>query len=146
MGDVVLADGSHMTVKRWMPPVPMVRISDVEHILIRDEYDVPAAVIREMTLGPDRTYVARIVGWAPRSEDRRLFGYAQTLEMANMAVTFIEEPEAVRRAFSIERSPEWRRFFLATMVPIHRQRNPFGHWSRMDGVHAEERPALNRRG
>jgi hypothetical protein len=136
---VQLANGTHMVVRRWMPPTPMIPISDVERILIRDVHDEPAAVIREMRVGADQEYFVRIVGWAPRSEDRRLFGYARTLEMANMAVTYVDEPEVVRRSFSIERSPEWREFFLAVMVPIHVRRAPHGHWASVLEAQGERR-------
>ena len=65
-----------------------------------DDAHEPAAIVREMRLGPHDEYWVRIVGWAPKSENRRLFGYAQTLEAADMAVTFIDEPDIVKRSFS----------------------------------------------
>jgi hypothetical protein len=51
------------------------------------------------------------VRWAPRSEDRQLFEYFPTLEMADMAVTFMDkEPDTGRSALRSERSLEWARF------------------------------------
>lgn len=98
-----------MEVIRWVTPWPLIRISDCEWVVIRDDPARPAALVRHLPERPDHKY--RVVRWAPRSEDRRLFEYLPSLEAADMAVTFMgEEPSTGRIALTTERSPEWARF------------------------------------
>lgn len=98
-----------MDVIRWQPPWPLVKISDVEWVVLRDDPRHPAALIRELPARTQDRY--RIVRWAPLSEDRRLFGYFRSLEQADMAVTFMGgEPDVGITRLSLERSPEWGRF------------------------------------
>lgn len=94
---------------RWQPPWPMIKISEVEWIILRDDPTYPVAVVREL---PERTPDRyRIVRWAPRSEDRRLFGYAPSLEAADLAVTFTgPEPDMGITRLSTERPEDWGRF------------------------------------
>jgi len=67
------------------------------------------ALVRYLPDKPADRY--RVVRWAPRSEDRRLFEYFPSLEMADMAVTFLgEEPSTSRTALSDQRSGDWARF------------------------------------
>jgi len=85
-------------------------------LIIRADLARPSAV-RKLDRGP-RSGMYRVVRWAPRSEDRRLFEYFQTLELADMAVTFIERrPEDGFSAGGVRVSPEWERF----------ERNFWGH-------------------
>lgn len=98
-----------MEVARWITPWPMVQISEVEWVIIRDDPQHPAALVRELPERAGNRY--RVVRWAPRSEDRRLFDYFSTLEQADMAVTFMgAEPTRAAMTLSDERSPEWGRF------------------------------------
>jgi hypothetical protein len=87
----------------------MVQISEVEWVIIRDDPRHPAALVRQIPEKQDANY--RVVRWAPRSEDRRLFDYFRNLELADMAVTFIgAEPSRAAIPLVDERSPEWGRF------------------------------------
>jgi hypothetical protein len=97
-----------LEVIRWTTPWPLVQVSDVEWVILRDDPAHPAALVREIPNRPNRY---RVVRWAPRSEDRRLFEYFPSLELADMAVTFVgREPDAGITRLSTERSPEWARF------------------------------------
>lgn len=98
-----------MQVIRWQTPWPLIQISAQEWIVLRDNPSQPVALVRCLADKPGERY--RVVRWAPDSQDRRLFAYFSTLEMADMAVTFMEsEPNTGRQALTIERSPEWARF------------------------------------
>jgi hypothetical protein len=98
-----------LNVIRWQPPWPLIQISDNEWVIMRDQAARPAALVRYIKDKPDSPY--RVVRWAPDPGDRRLFEYFRSLEMADMAVTFIDgEPNTGRTALSSERSPEWGRF------------------------------------
>jgi len=98
-----------LDVIRWLTPWPMIQISDVEWVIIRDDPRHPVALVRELSERPQNRY--RVVRWAPRSEDRRLFEYLPSLEQADMAVTFVRrEPDSGVTMLSSERSPEWGRF------------------------------------
>ena len=98
-----------MNVIRWQPPWPLIQISSNEWIIIRDQATRPAALIRHIENKPDSPY--RVVRWAPDPADRRLFGYFRSLELPDMAVTFIDgEPDTGRIALSSTRSPEWGKF------------------------------------
>lgn len=98
-----------MEVIRWITPWPLVQISEVEWVIIRDDPRHPAALVRVIPERPTAHY--RVVRWAPRSEDRRLFDYFRSLEHADMAVTFMgAEPTRAATSLSDERSPEWGRF------------------------------------
>jgi len=58
----------------------------------RDQPGPPAALVRYLENKPDTPYW--VVRWAPNPADRRLFEYFRSLEMADMAVTFIDgEPD-----------------------------------------------------
>ncbi|GAB3607043.1 hypothetical protein GCM10027413_24520 [Conyzicola nivalis] len=99
-----------MEIVRWNPPWPLVAISDCEWIVVRDDPRRPAAVVRFLPAAPSGTRY-RIVRWAPRSEDRRLFEYVATLEQADMAVTFVErEPRGRTAPLTSDRPGEWQRF------------------------------------
>ena len=98
-----------LEVVRWQTPWPMVQVSDVEWVIIRDDAARPVAIVRHLLDKPGDNY--RVVRWASRSEDRRLFEYFPTLEKADMAVTFTgPEPRPLHTALSEGRSPEWGRF------------------------------------
>jgi len=97
-------------VLRWSTPWPLIQVSDVEWLVMRDDLARPAAVIRKLDRGP-RSGAYRVVRWAPRSEDRRLFEYFPTLELADMAVTFVERrPDSGFSTGGVKVSPEWERF------------------------------------
>jgi hypothetical protein len=99
-----------LEVIRWQPPWPMIRTGDREWIILRDDPARPVAVVRYLDDAPSGAQY-RVVRWAPRSEDRRLFEYFPSLEKADMAVTFIDrDPVTGRVALTSERSPEWGRF------------------------------------
>lgn len=76
-----------MKVVRWQTPWPMIQISDLEWVIMRDHPARPAALVRYIDKKRDESY--RVVRWAPRSADRRLFEYFPSLEMADMAVTVV---------------------------------------------------------
>jgi hypothetical protein len=79
-------------------------------LVVRDDPARPSAVIRYL---PDRPSGGRyrVVRWAPRSEDRRLFEYLPTLERADLAVTFVErEPRGRTAPLTSERPADWERF------------------------------------
>ena len=98
-----------MKVIRWQTPWPLIQISEVEWVVMRDHPARPVALVRHLDQKQDDSY--RVVRWAPQSADRRLFEYFPSLEMADMAVTFMEaEPDTGRQALTTERSPEWARF------------------------------------
>jgi hypothetical protein len=99
-----------LEVIRWQPPWPLIRTSDREWIVLRDDPSKPVAVVRYLDNAPSGGQY-RVVRWAPRSEDRRLFEYFPSLEKADMAVTFIDrDPVTGSTALTSERSPEWGRF------------------------------------
>jgi hypothetical protein len=98
-----------LQVIRWQTPWPLIQISGCEWVIMRDHPSKPAALVRYLEDKPEERY--RVVRWAPDPADRRLFEYFPTLEIADMAVTFIEnEPHTGRQALTAERSPEWARF------------------------------------
>jgi len=97
-------------VPRWQPPWPMIAVSDCEWLIVRDDPAKPAALVRFLPDGPSGGRY-RVVRWAPRSEDRRLFEYLPTLEKADMAVTFVErEPRGSTAPLTDDRPADWERF------------------------------------
>ncbi len=83
----------------------MIQISDCEWIIMRDDPRNPAAIVRRLTFDGETFY--RIVRWAPTSEGRKLFGYVRTLEIADMCVTFVNEPEKTAGQLSPDRPGAW---------------------------------------
>ena len=75
-------------VSDWVPPWPPIIISEVEWIIMRDSKHQPAAIIRTVTMGPRNERFFRVVTWAPKSEDRQLVGYFETLAIADRSVKF----------------------------------------------------------
>jgi hypothetical protein len=99
-----------LEVIRWQPPWPMIRTSDREWVILRDDPSRPVAVVRYLDDAPSGAQY-RVVRWAPRSHDRRLFEYFPSLEKADMAVTFVDaEPSTGNQALTSARSSEWGRF------------------------------------
>jgi hypothetical protein len=85
----------------------MIQISEHEWIIIRDELHGPAAIARSFNFNQEHWY--RIVSWAPKSEDRYLFGWVRTLAMADMAVTFLAgELYTDLNRLTVERSDDVR--------------------------------------
>jgi hypothetical protein len=76
-----------LQVIRWQTPWPLIQISGREWVIMRDHPSRPAAIVRYLDDKPDNRY--RVVRWAPDPVDRRLFEYFSSLEMADMAVTFV---------------------------------------------------------
>jgi hypothetical protein len=88
----------------------LVQESEHQWLVLRDDLAHPTAVIRYLEK-PVNGGNYRVVRWAPRSEDRRLFDYFRTLEMADMAVTFIEKhPDDGHAHQSAASAPPWERF------------------------------------
>jgi hypothetical protein len=109
-GCFVFIEEQPLDVPRWQPPWPMIAVSDCEWLIVRDDPARPAAVVRYLPDGPSGGRY-RVVRWAPRSEDRRLFGYLPTLEKADMAVTSVErEPQGRTAPPTSERPADWERF------------------------------------
>lgn len=112
--------GAPLHVFRWQTPWPLIQVSELEWIVMRDHASRPAAIVRRLDDKPREQY--RVVRWAPESADRRLFEYFPTLELADMAVTFMEkEPHTGRQALTAERSAEWARFerWFWSQAPDH---------------------------
>ncbi len=96
---------------RWVPPWPLIQISTVEWLVIRDDPSRPTALIRYPSRGPAGGACGRFGRWAPASADRKLFEYFSSLERCDMAVIFLEvEPVPVSFALSNNRSGGWARF------------------------------------
>jgi len=77
-----------LVVRDWVPPWPPIRIGESEWVIMRDAKNQPAAIVRTVTLGPRRETFFRVVTWAPRSEERKLVGYFESLAIADRAVLF----------------------------------------------------------
>ena len=126
-----------MHVIRWQPPWPLIQISTYEWVVIRDHPSRPVALIRHLADKPQDRY--RVVRWAPDPIDRRLFEYFPSLEMADMAVTFMEkEPRTGRQELTAERSPEWAHFerWFWSQAPDRLVQESIPGW-----VHRERRAA-----
>lgn len=64
---------------------PPIRIGEAEWIIMREEPDRPAALVKYFAPSGAPAYF-RCVSWAPRSADRRLIGRFATLAEAERAV------------------------------------------------------------
>jgi hypothetical protein len=53
-----------MEIVRWQTPWPMVQVSDVEWVVIRDDPSRPVAIVRHLPDKPGDNY--RVVRWAPQ--------------------------------------------------------------------------------
>jgi hypothetical protein len=95
-------------VSRWQPPWPPIQISECEWVILRDDRRRPRAMIRRFEFGEHGETWYRVVFWAPRSEDRRLLGWARSLETADMAVKFSAVQSGSLPQYSSARSAaEW---------------------------------------
>lgn len=72
----------------WDPPWPPVQISECEWVIVRNHIGRPKALVRRFDATRDHPTFFRVVTWAPKSEDRRLWGYFPTLEEADHSVKF----------------------------------------------------------